>query len=285
MLTLDQAYDRCEEITRAEARNFSYGIRLLPAPKRRAMSALYAIARRIDDIGDGEAPAAAKLVGLAEVRKQVAEVASDPSAGGDDPVLVALADASRRYPIPMTSLDELIDGCEMDVNGTTYQTFDDLVVYCRRVAGTVGRLSLGIYGCLDPVEGGSLADSLGVALQITNILRDIVEDRETMGRVYLPLADIQRFDCRPDLTGPPEAVAALVSWEAARAVDWYDRGLQLLPMLDRRSRACTAAMAGIYRRLLSRIQQDPSAVLRGRLSLSGAEKAAVAFRALTVGTA
>jgi phytoene synthase len=285
VLTLDQAYDRCEEITRAEARNFSYGIRLLPAPKRRAMSALYAIARRIDDIGDGEAPPATKLVQLAAVRKQVAEVASDPSAGGDDPVLVALADASRRYPIPMTALDELIDGCEMDVNGTTYQSFDDLVVYCRRVAGTVGRLSLGVYGCLDALTGQSLADSLGVALQITNILRDIVEDRETMGRIYLPSEDIERFDCRPDLTGPPDGLAALVSWEAARAVDWYDRGLQLLPMLDRRSRACTAAMAGIYRRLLSRIQRDPSAVLRGRLSLSGAEKAAVAVRALTLGTA
>jgi phytoene synthase len=285
MLTLDQAYDRCEEITRAEARNFSYGIRLLPAPKRRAMSALYAIARRIDDIGDGDDPDATKLVALAGVRKDVAEVSSDPSAGGDDPVLVALADASRRYPIPMTALDELIDGCEMDVNGVTYRTFDDLVVYCRRVAGTVGRMSLGVYGCLDPVRGESLADSLGVALQITNILRDIVEDRDTMGRIYLPSDDIERFGCRPDLTGPPEAVAALVSWEAARAVDWYDGGLQLLPMLDRRSRACTAAMAGIYRRLLSTIQRDPTAVLRGRLSLSGPEKALVAVRALTLGTA
>jgi phytoene synthase len=285
MLTLDQAYDRCEEITRAEAKNFSYGIRLLPTPKRRAMSALYAIARRIDDIGDGDAAPAAKQVALAEVRKDVAEVASDPSAGGDDPVLVALADASRRYPIPMTALDELIDGCEMDVNGVTYRTFDDLVVYCRRVAGTVGRMSLGVYGCLDPVRGESLADSLGVALQITNILRDIVEDRDTMGRIYLPSDDIERFGCRPDLTGPPEAVAALVSWEAARAVDWYDGGLQLLPMLDRRSRACTAAMAGIYRRLLSTIQRDPTAVLRGRLSLSGPEKALVAVRALTLGTA
>jgi phytoene synthase len=285
MLTLDQAYDRCEEITRAEARNFSYGIRLLPAPKRRAMSALYAIARRIDDIGDGDDPDATKLVALAGVRKDVAEVSSDPSAGGDDPVLVALADASRRYPIPMTAIDELIDGCEMDVNGVTYRTFDDLVVYCRRVAGTVGRMSLGVYGCLDPVRGETLADSLGVALQITNILRDVVEDRDTMARIYLPSDDLERFGCQPDLSGPAESVAALLSWEAAIAVDWYDRGLQLLPMLDRRSRACTAAMAGIYRRLLSTIQQDPMAVLRGRLALSGPEKAVVAVRALTMGTA
>ncbi len=284
-MNLDQAYDRCEAITRSEARNFSYGIRLLPAPKRRAMSALYAIARRIDDIGDGADDASVRLAALTDVRKQVAAVAADPSAGADDPVLFALADASRRYPIPMAAIDELIDGCEMDVTGTGYRTFDDLVGYCRRVAGTVGRLSLGIYGCTDPVRGESLADTLGVALQITNVLRDIVEDREVMGRIYLPADDIARFGCRPDLTGPADAVAALVSWEAAVAVDWYDRGLELLPMLDRRSRACTAAMAGIYRRLLSMIQRDPTAVLRGRLSLPATEKAMVAAKALTMGTA
>jgi phytoene synthase len=283
-VNLDDAYDRCEEITRTEARNFSYGIRLLPAPKRRAMSALYAVARRIDDIGDGGAPGPDRLVALAAVRKDLAAVAADPSAGGADAVLVALADACRRFPIPMTALDELIDGCEMDVNGATYATFDDLVVYCRRVAGTVGRLSLGVYGAIEVPGAAALADTLGVALQITNVLRDIVEDRHTMGRVYLPADDIARFGCRPDLSGPDEAMAALISWQAARAVDWYDRGLGLLPLLDRRSRACTAAMAGIYRRLLGLIQRDPVAVLRGRLSLPAREKAVVAARALTLGT-
>jgi phytoene synthase len=283
-VNLDDAYDRCEEITRTEARNFSYGIRLLPAPKRRAMSALYAVARRIDDIGDGGAPVADRLVALAVVRKELAAVAADPSAGGADAVLVALADACRRFPIPMNALDELIDGCEMDVNGTTYTTFEDLVAYCRRVAGTVGRLSLGVYGAIEIPGAAALADTLGVALQITNVLRDIVEDRDTMGRVYLPSDDIARFGCRPDLSGPAEPMAALISWQAARAVDWYDRGLGLLPLLDRRSRACTAAMAGIYRRLLDLIQRDPVVVLRGRLSLPAREKAAVAVRALTLGT-
>ncbi len=283
-MNLDDAYDRCEAITRTEARNFSYGIRLLPTPKRRAMSALYAVARRIDDIGDGDAPAPETLVALEGVRKDLAAVAADPSAGGDDPVLVALADACRRFPIPMAALGELIDGCEMDVDGTTYATFDDLVVYCRRVAGTVGRLSLGVYGAIDAPGAADLADTLGVALQITNVLRDIVEDRETMGRVYLPAADIARFGCRPDLSGPLDEMAALVSWQAARAVDWYDRGLALLPLLDRRSRACTAAMAGIYRRLLAAIQLDPVSVLRGRQSLPTRQKAVVAARALTLGT-
>jgi 15-cis-phytoene synthase len=284
-MNLDEAYDRCEEITRTEARNFSYGIRLLPTPKRRAMSALYAMARRIDDIGDGGAPAADRLVALAAVSRDLAAITADPSAGKDDPVLVALADASRRFPIPMPALHELIDGCRMDVTGVTYVTFDDLVGYCRRVAGTVGRLSLGVYGAIATPGAEALADTLGVALQITNVLRDVVEDRDTMGRVYLPLDDIARFGCRPDLSGPADDVAALVSWEAARAVDWYDRGLRLLPLLDRRSRACTAAMAGIYRRLLATIQRDPAAVLRGRLSLPVHEKAVVAGRALIWGTA
>ena len=115
-----------------------------------------------------------------------------------------------------------------------------------------------------------------MALQITNILRDIVEDRDHMGRVYLPAEDLERFGVAPDLRGPVDGVMALISFEAARAEEWYDRGLELLPMLDWRSRACTAAMAGIYRRLLVRIQRDPAGVLRGRMSLPGWEKAAVA---------
>lgn len=284
-MKLDDAYDRCEEITRSEARNFSYGIRLLPTPKRRAMSALYAVARRIDDVGDGDDPPAVKRKALEAIHEDLRAITADPNAAGEDPVLVALADASRRYPIPMGALHELVDGCGMDVDGARYADFDELVAYCRAVAGTVGRLSLGIYGATDPARAEPLADTLGVALQLTNVLRDVVEDRDAMGRVYLPAEDLARFGCGPDVTGDPDALRALVSFEAARAADWYDRGLALLPMLDRRSRACTAAMAGIYRRLLTRIQADPDAVLRGRVSLPTREKALVAARALTRGTA
>ena len=283
-MNLDEAYDRCEKITRAEARNFSYGIRLLPAPKRRAMSALYAIARRIDDIGDGDGPPELKRKALAAVHDDLRAVEADPAARAGDPVLAALADTGRRYPIPMAALHELVDGCGMDVDGARYATFEELVGYCRAVAGTVGRLSLGIYGSSDPARAEPLADTLGVALQLTNILRDVVEDRDVMGRVYLPAEDLERFGCGPDVTGPPEALAALVCFEAARAADWYDRGLALLPLLDRRSRACTATMAGIYRRLLTRILADPGAVLSTRVSLPAREKAMVAARALGRGT-
>ncbi|MGH9056812.1 MAG: phytoene/squalene synthase family protein, partial [Acidimicrobiales bacterium] len=160
-----------------------------------------------------------------------------------------------------------------------------LVGYCRRVAGTVGRLSLSIYGARSPERARPLADALGVALQITNILRDVVEDRETMGRVYLPAEDRERFGVSASLEGPRDGLVALIAYEAARTEPWYAQGLALLPMLDWRSRACTAAMAGIYRQILVRIQHDPASVLKGRISLSGARKASVALRALTSGAA
>ncbi len=285
-VAVDDAYNRCEAITAAEARNFSYGIKLLPPPKRRAMSALYALARRIDDIGDGDAVAADKLEALIDVRKDVAALPGDLShwVTAGDPVMIAVCDVCRRWPLPVTAIEELIDGCEMDVNGTRYETFDDLVGYCRRVAGTVGRLSLAIYGDADSVRAESLADDLGVALQITNILRDVVEDRR-MGRVYLPVDDLARFGIGPDLEGDEDDLLALIAYESARAEEWYDRGLELLPLLDPRSRAATAAMAGIYRRLLTSIRRDPRGVLRGRMSLPAWQKSAVALRALALGRA
>jgi phytoene synthase len=278
---LAAAYDRCEEITKREAKNFAYGIRLLNPDRRRAMAALYALARRVDDIGDGSAPVTTKLEQLGTVRRSI-EAVQAGAAPVDDPVLVALADAAQRYPIPLAAFGELIDGCEMDCRDTVYETFDDLVVYCRCVAGSIGRLSLGVFGT-EPDrrdEAEQLADTLGIALQITNILRDIVEDRTTMGRVYLPREDLAHFGCQPDGTGTREAVSGVIRAEAARARDRYDEGLRLLDLLDHRSRACVSAMAGIYRRLLTRIEKDPGAVLERRVSLPTWEKAWVAARSL-----
>jgi len=265
------AYAACEVITRHEARNFAYGIRLLAPPERRALSAVYALARRIDDIGDGDGPAEAKAAALDAVRRALADL----SPGSTDPVLAAVADAVHRYPIPVGAFEELIDGCQMDVVGTSYETVDDLVVYCRLVAGSIGRLSLGIFGCVDRAAAAPLADALGVALQLTNILRDVVEDRR-MGRAYLPAKDAAAVGCLPDLSGPPAALAALVALEAGLAEEWYQTGLGLLALLDRRSAACVGTMAGIYHRLLHRIGADPSAVTRGRVSLPTTEKLAVA---------
>ncbi len=279
MRTAD-AYQRCEEITRTEARNFSYGIRLLPKPKRLAMSALYAMARRIDDVGDGPLPQDEKLAQLAELRADIDTLADGGLSDPEDPVLVGLRHAIDRFPIPVAALNEIVDGCEQDAVGTVYTTIEETEHYCRLVAGSVGRLSLGVFGSTgDADEAAELADVLGVGLQLTNILRDIVEDRG-MGRVYLPSADIEEFGCAPDLTGPTDAVGALVSFEAERAERRFAEGLKLLKMLDHRSRACTGAMAGIYHRLLSRIADAPTAVLEGRMSVPTREKAWVAVRSL-----
>ena len=284
-MDLTEAYRECERITWTQARNFAYGIRLLPAAKRRGLAVIYAFARRIDDIGDGtlpgqraDLPAQEKIAALEQARQAVLDLSSPPQ---DDPVLLALADVQRHFPaVPIEAFGELIDGCVADVRGTTYQTFEDLHYYCRCVAGSIGRLSLGIFGTRhDPQEAAGLADSLGVALQLTNILRDIREDHQN-GRVYLPAEDLAKFDVdldRPNLS----QFQRLVEFEAERARDWYTAGWRLLPLLDRRSAACTGAMAGIYRRLLERIAAEPAAVLRGRMSLSGREKATVALKALT----
>jgi phytoene synthase len=279
------AYRHCEQVTRTQARNFSYGIRLLPAPKRRALSAVYAFARRVDDIGDGTLPADEKLAALGEAREAVAAIdegGADAAAG--DQVLVALADAARRYPIPLGAFGELIEGCEADVRGTSYTTFGELEHYCRCVAGSIGRLSLGVFGSRDPATAEKLADNLGIALQVTNILRDIREDLGN-GRVYLPAEDLGRFGTAllpgriDDLAGDP-GLAGLIRFEAERAFGWYTSGMRLLPLLDRRSAASAGAMAGIYLRLLEQIVADPAAALRQRQSLPGKAKAMVALRAL-----
>jgi 15-cis-phytoene synthase len=307
-VTIEAAYRHCEQVTRDQARNFSYGIRLLPAAKRRALSAVYALARRIDDIGDGTLSAPARLAALQAVRDQLAGLAGEGAAvrgeqapaaspagagdtpqqaiepGDDDLVLVAIADAARRYPIPLPAFGELIEGCEADVRGTGYPTFADLQHYCRCVAGSIGRLSLGVFGSEDPAVAEPLADALGLALQLTNILRDVREDFGN-GRVYLPADDLAAFGCPldPAQGGPLPAGPALeelVRFEAQRALGWYADGLRLLPMLDRRSAACTGAMAGIYLRLLQQIAADPGAALAHRMSLPPLAKAMVAARSL-----
>ena len=165
-----------------------------------------------------------------------------------------------------------------DVRGTSYATFDDLVVYCRLVAGSIGRLSLAVFGTTDP-RAVELADDLGVALQLTNILRDVLEDRRQ--RPGLPAGGgCRRLGCPADLSGDASALADLVAFECARVHEWFERGLQLLPLLDRRSRACVGAMAGIYHRLLVHIERDPHGGDEGRLSLPAAEKVWIAGKCI-----
>ncbi len=281
--TAQQAYVACERITRDEAKNFYYGIRLLPPAKRSALCSLYALARRIDDIGDCDAPASERSARLAVLRKDLGSI--DRSS---DPVLAAVAQTARDYPVPLDAFYELVDGVEMDLAGVHYDDFHDLTIYCRRVAGSVGRLCLSIFGSGADPRAPRFADQLGIALQQTNILRDIREDLLT-GRVYLPSAELRRFgvtlelDERGALSDPEARLAGYIAFAAERAEHWYDLGLRLLPELDGRSAACCSAMAGIYHHLLRRIHDHPSAVYGERLSLPVWEKGRVALASLGKG--
>jgi phytoene synthase len=263
------AYSECARIARASGSSFYAGMRLLPQERRDAIFAVYALARRIDDIADGTLADGEKLERLAWIRSELAEIAASR-----DPVMVAVADASRRFPVPLGAFSDLLDGAESDVRGSAFETFEELERYCRRVAGSVGRLCLGLFLTDDRRAAEPLADDLGVALQLANILRDVGEDLRH-GRVYLPSEDLRRFGCSVEngqIEGPAELVLA---FEAERALGWLQRGLQLAPLLDRRSTACVLAMTGKYRRLLERIATNPTLPLRSRVSLRSWEKGLV----------
>ncbi len=301
-----EAYRHCEAVTRREAANFYYGIRLLDRGRRQAMCAVYAFARRVDDIGDGALEHEDKLRLLDGEETALLATESRSGSSQTDPVMVALADAQARFHLPPGVLGELIEGVRMDVGGIAYESFDDLVLYCRRVAGAIGRVCLAIFGvrgdaAQDMAHAHALADDLGVALQLTNILRDVREDAQN-GRVYVPAEDLRRYGLiaaggedgaparlaelaahagsddhrREDL----EQVSALIRFEAARAREWFQRGLALGGLLDRRSAACVLAMAGIYSRLLDRIEADPERAFARRVSLPPQEKAWVAVRGM-----
>ena len=275
---VERAYRTCVRTTRHAAANFYYGISLLPRPKRWAMSAVYAFSRRVDDIGDGSLDDATKLAALAAERYRV-ELLREGRIERRDPVMVALADAQPRFDLPLDALTSLIDGVELDVRGTSYESFDELVVYCRHVAGSIGRLCLAIFGAGDRETATPLADDLGVAMQLTNILRDVREDGEC-GRVYLPAEDLRRFGIGHPVTASPDALASLIRFEASRNREWFTRGLALADLLDSRSSSCLLAMTGIYRGILERIERQPAEVLQRRISVPAWEKAWLAARSL-----
>ena len=277
-MDIDAAYDVCEQITRARARHLYSAVEPLPAYRRRALCAIYAFAGRVDDTAHGNLRPAEKLWLLADAR---AGIPRDGTPRPTDPVLVALRDVNRRFPIPLSSLDDLIDGAESDVHGATYDTFEDLVSYCRQVAGSIARLSVAVLGSRDPAAAAQLADDLGVAIQLTTILRDLVDDFQR-GRMYLPRQDFELFGCPADpLSAAPELFGRLIRHQARRNREWYSRGLALLALLDARGAACIQAMAGIHARHLERIERSPTDVLRGQISLPAPEKARIAPTPLT----
>jgi phytoene synthase len=260
------------------AGNFYYGIRLLPRPKRRAICAVYAFARRVDDIADGHIADSEKLALLDACERSL----QDMSASSLDPVMAALADAHSRFALPGDALEGLLAGVRMDVLGERYETFEELLVYCRRVAGTIGRLCLGVFGSSgEQAHASALADNLGVAMQLTNILRDICEDA-TRGRVYMPREDLVLYRLSADgrYEGGPGQLDAMMRFQARRAEEWFEGGLELVGLLDRRSGACVLAMSNIYRAVLDQIVEDPQAARRARVSLPVWRKGWVATRSL-----
>jgi 15-cis-phytoene synthase len=258
-VTTEQAYAEVQRLTRRRARNFAYGIMVLPRPKRRAIAAIYAFARRVDDIADGE-------LSDAEKRARLEQLHADLDAAPGDPVLVALADARSRYPIPASALHDLVDGGLQDTEQQRYADFDDLHGYCKRVAGAVGVACIAVYGSEDEAR----AQSLGVALQLINIIRDVGEDWE-LGRVYLPQDELGSYGVGEDDIAAGRvtpAWGALMSFQASRARAYMEDGLGLLDSLDGRSAACVGTFAGLYRATLDRIEARGFDVFDGSLRLS-----------------
>jgi phytoene synthase len=266
-VTTREAYAEVGRITRREARNFAWGIALLPGPKRRAVTALYAFARAVDDLADSARPARDELEGLRR------DVEALPIFDGTA-VLTALADTVVRYPIPRNALLDLVDGALMDCERTRYETWDDLREYCRRVAGAVGIACTAVYGPSDPEAARPCAETLGLALQQINIMRDVAEDWG-LGRVYLPQDELRRFGVsEEDLAGGRVTAEwrALMEHQGLRAEELLREGLALLPLLDRRSALCVRAFAGIYRGLLDQMRELGYDVFSTRPSLSPAGK-------------
>lgn len=276
---LESAFDYCQELTRREAKNFYYGFMLLPADQRRAIYSAYAFARRCDDIADAGLPADEARAQLTAYRRALEEcLAGRP----DSPVFEALGQTVQTYRIPHEYLFELVAGVETDLTRNRYGSFEELKRYCYGVASTVGLISLEIFGYAGGEKARAFAADLGVALQLTNILRDIREDGER-GRVYLPLDEIEWFGySEEELLGGRVTTEfrRLIAFQVDRARHYYALGRELLPYLPRRARACVGAMAGIYSSILDDIERDPGAVFRRRISLSAGQKLALAGREL-----
>jgi 15-cis-phytoene synthase len=259
-MTADHAYAEVERITRSRARNFAYGIMVLPRDKRRAIAAIYAFARRVDDVADGELPVEEKRTRLEELRAQL------DARPGDDAMFVALADARTRFPIPRDALQALVDGGLQDLVTSRYASFDELRGYCAKVAGAVGVCCVAVYGS-DDVER---AETLGIALQLINIIRDVREDWE-LGRVYLPQDELSSFGVSEDdiaAGNVSPAWHALMTFQAERARAYLQDGLGLLRSLDSRSSLCVSTFAGLYRATLERIEQRGFDVFEGPPHLS-----------------
>ncbi|HVG25982.1 MAG TPA: squalene/phytoene synthase family protein [Acidobacteriaceae bacterium] len=295
---LTAAYAACRAIAKREAKNFYYAFRVLPQLKSDAMCAIYAFMRKADDLADDES------LSIADRREAMAgwtgEWQRSRAEGTSDPVFLAVNDAQRRFGISDELLEQLVQGTTLDlqehvpgvipiaVNGDTlqvYECFEGLYRYCYLVASVVGLVCIRIFGYTEP-RAELLAEHVGIAFQLTNILRDVREDAER-GRVYLPLDDMQASGTSLDevVASARGAVAAggvgeLLRLEIRRAEALYREADELIPLLERDSQAAMGVLATIYRELLGRIAADPAAVFRRRVSVSTPRKLAILGRGM-----
>jgi squalene synthase HpnC/squalene synthase HpnD len=276
------SYDECKRVARNAASNFYYAFHMLPEPKRRGLCALYAFSRLVDDVSDDSGAAreegtAAKQRGLARWRGLVdAAYAGDV---GGHAILPAFADTCARYSIPARYFHDLIAGAEMDLTEPSYATFDRLREYCYRVAGTVGLTCIHVFGFRDP-RAPDVAERLGIAFQLTNILRDLPEDLKK-GRVYLPQEDLAQFGVGDmELAGPVSPkIVELMAFEADRAWRYYEEGAEIVGMVEKDSRAALWMLARTYSSLLARIGARGYDVFSARVRLSAPEKFGILVRA------
>jgi squalene synthase HpnC/squalene synthase HpnD len=284
--SVSDSYVECHRIARAAHSNFYYAFFLLPNPRRDALSALYAFMRLVDDVADEGNDLAAKRRGLADWRAALDDAVTgqvqlvdgttalnSAAPRGAAEVLPALVDTMERYKMPARYLHDLISGAEMDLTLRTYPTFDRLREYCYRVAGTVGLTCTHVFGFHDP-RALDLAEKLGLAFQLTNIIRDVRDDY-ALGRVYLPEDDLARYGVSPEDFGKSEAtlgVRELLRFEADRAWQCYEEGAALFGFIDRESRGALWLLVHTYSALLARIETLDFAVLGERVRLGKVEK-------------
>lgn len=275
--TPSRSYAWCERLTRRAAGNFYPAFRLLPADQRRSMCALYAFFRVSDDLSDDAGEGKRLALGQWRVGLHAAVAGAF-----SHPLHPALADTLRRFGVPLRHLDEVLDGVCMDLDVTRYDTFADLHRYCYHVASAVGLSCIHVWGFRG--DAAPAAEAAGIALQLTNILRDLGEDA-ARGRIYLPREELQRFGCDEDqlLRGVcNDRLRALLRFQADRAYGYYARAMPLAAMLDPPGRAVFLMMLRTYRALLDTIVARDFDVFRSRVRLHGWYKLWLAARMLPV---
>jgi len=266
----------CQRKAAASGSSFYYSFLFLPAERRRAITALYAFCREVDDVVDESLEPPVAAAKLAWWRTEVANLyAGNPH----HPVTRALAPFLERFSIDRQRLGEIIDGMEMDLTQTRYLDWLALERYCYRVAGAVGLLAAGVFGYRDP-KTLDYAKNLGIAFQLTNIIRDVGEDARK-NRIYVPMEDLKRFNVTAaDILGAKQTpeFAQLLKFEAGRAKAYYAKAFEALPAEDRRSQRAGLIMAAIYRALLDEIERDGFRVLKQRTSLTPLRKLFIAWK-------